>query len=128
MGIMKAHNANVLGRRNRFIVLAHGFSTDQSMWKYFVPHLVDDFRVVLYDNMCVGTTNPDYFGFQCHSILEGHAYDLLIILEELRVDSCIFISHSFSAMVGAITSIFRSDFFLNMITVSSSPRYLNKLN
>ncbi|KAL4377210.1 hypothetical protein GQ457_02G015100 [Hibiscus cannabinus] len=129
MGIVEeAHNLKVLGSGDRLIVLAHGFGTDQSVWKHLVPHLVDDFRVVLYDNMGAGTTNPDYFDFSRYATLEGYAFDLLAILEELRVDSCIFVGHSVSAMVGAIASISRPDLFSKIIMISGSPRYLNDVD
>lgn len=123
MGIVEeAHNLKVLGSGDRVIVLAHGFGTDQSVWKHLVPHLVDDFRVVLYDNMGAGTTNPDYFDFNRYATLEGYAYDLLAILEEINVDSCIFVGHSVSAMVGAIASISRPHFFSKIVMISGSPR------
>ncbi|MBA0760923.1 hypothetical protein Gotri_023635, partial [Gossypium trilobum] len=129
MGIVEeAHNLKVLGSGDRVIVLAHGFGTDQSVWKHLVPHLVDDFRVVLYDNMGAGTTNPEYFDFNRYATLEGYAYDLLAILEEIHVDSCIFVGHSVSAMVGAVASISRPDFFSKIIMISGSPRYLNDVD
>ncbi|GMI68042.1 KARRIKIN INSENSITIVE 2 [Hibiscus trionum] len=129
MGIVEeAHNLKVLGSGDRLIVLAHGFGTDQSVWKHLVPHLVDDFRVVLYDNMGAGTTNPDYFDFSRYATLEGYAFDLLAILEELRVESCIFVGHSVSAMVGAIASVSRPDLFSKIIMISASPRYLNDVD
>ncbi|KAG4153961.1 hypothetical protein ERO13_D03G026800v2 [Gossypium hirsutum] len=129
MGVVEeAHNLKVLGSGDRVIVLAHGFGTDQSVWKHLVPHLVDDFRVVLYDNMGAGTTNPEYFDFNRYATLEGYAYDLLAILEEIHVDSCIFVGHSVSAMVGAIASISRPDFFSKIIMISGSPRYLNDVD
>lgn len=126
MGVVEeAHNVKVLGSGTRYIVLAHGFGTDQSVWKHLVPHLLDEFRVILYDNMGAGTTNPDYFDFQRYSTLEGYAYDLLAILEELRVDSCIFVGQSVSAMIGIIASVSRPDLFNKIILISASPRYLN---
>ncbi|XVE82882.1 hypothetical protein DITRI_Ditri16bG0041400 [Diplodiscus trichospermus] len=129
MGIVEeAHNVKVLGPGDRVIVLAHGFGTDQSVWKHLVPHLVEDFRVVLYDNMGAGTTNPEYFDFNRYATLEGYAYDLLAILEELQVDSCILVGHSVSAMVGAIASISRPDLFSKIIMISASPRYLNDVD
>ncbi|KAJ6833014.1 Sigma factor sigB regulation protein rsbQ [Iris pallida] len=45
--------------------------------KHLVPHLLDEFRVVLYDNMGAGTTNPDYFDFDRYATLEGYTMDLL---------------------------------------------------
>ncbi|XP_027361206.1 probable esterase KAI2 isoform X2 [Abrus precatorius] len=129
MGIAaEAHNVKILGSGTEYIVLAHGFGTDQSVWKHFVPYLIDDFRVILYDNMGAGTTNPDYFDFERHSSLEGYASDLLAILEELNIESCIFVGHSVSAMIGAIASISRPDLFTKLIMVSASPRYLNDVD
>lgn len=129
MGIVEAaHNVKVTGSGEQVIVLAHGFGTDQSVWKHLVPHLVDDYRVVLYDNMGAGTTNPDYFDFNRYSTLEGYALDLLAILEELQIDSCVLVGHSVSAMIGAIASISRPDLFTKLVMISGSPRYLNDVD
>lgn len=126
MGIVEeAHNLKVLGKGQRIIVLGHGFGTDQSVWKHLIPHLLDDYKVILYDNMGAGTTNPDYFDFQRYATLEGYAYDLLAILEELQVVSCIFVGHSVSAMVGAIASITRPDLFSKIVMISASPRLID---
>ena len=123
MGVVEdAHNVKVLGSGEKTVVLGHGFGTDQSLWKHLVPHLVDEYRVVLYDNMGAGTTNPDYFDFERYASLEGYAYDLLAILEELQIQSCIFVGHSLSSMTGAIASIFRPDLFEKLIMIAASPR------
>lgn len=123
MGIVEeAHNVKVLGTGDRTIVLAHGFGTDQSVWKHLVPHLVGDYKVVLFDNMGAGTTNPDYFDFERYSTLEGYVYDVIAILEELQITSCIYVGHSVSAMVGVIASVARPDLFTKLVTVSGSPR------
>lgn len=129
MGIVEeAHNVKILGSGSQVIVLGHGFGTDQSVWKHLVPHLVDQYKVVLYDNMGAGTTNPDYFDFERYTTLEGYAYDLLAILEEFKIDSCIFVGHSVSAVVGAIASIIRPDLFSKLVMISASPRYLNDVD
>ncbi|KAF3438822.1 hypothetical protein FNV43_RR17097 [Rhamnella rubrinervis] len=125
MGIVEdAHSVKVLGTGKDIIVLAHGFGTDQSVWKHLVPHLVDDYRVVLYDNMGAGTTNPDYLDFERYATLEGFAYDLLGILEVHQVASCILVGHSLSAMVGVIASIARPDLFSKIVMLSVSPRVI----
>ncbi|KAF3438821.1 hypothetical protein FNV43_RR17096 [Rhamnella rubrinervis] len=129
MGIVEeAHNLKILGKGQQIIVLGHGFGTDQSVWKHLIPHLLDDYKVIVYDNMGAGTTNPDYYDFQRYATLEGFAYDLLAILEELQVVSCMFVGHSVSAMVGAIASITRPDLFSKIVMISASPRYLNDVD
>ena len=129
MGVVEeAHNVKVLGSGDQTIVLAHGFGTDQSVWKHLVPHLVDNHRVVLFDNMGAGTTNPDYFDFDRYATLEGYAYDILAILQELGVDSCIFVGHSVSAIIGAMASVTRPDLFSKIIMISASPRSISPLH
>lgn len=120
--VEEAHNVNVVGSGRQVVVLGHGFGTDQSVWKQLVPHLLDDYRIVLFDNIGAGTTNPDYFDFDRYSTIEGWAYDLLAILEHLQVTSCIYVGHSLSAMVGVIASIIRPDLFLKLLLLSASPR------
>lgn len=130
MGIAEeAHNVRVLGSSElQTIVLGHGFGTDQSVWKHLLPHLVEDYRVVLYDNIGAGTTNPDYFDFERYSSLEGYAHDLIAILEELQVQSCIYVGHSVSAMIGALASITHPHLFSKIVAISASPRYLNDMD
>ena len=64
MGVVEeSHNVKILGSGHRTIVLAHRFGIDQSVWKHLVPHLVEDYKVVLYVNMGAATTNTEYFDF-----------------------------------------------------------------
>ncbi|KAK6939694.1 Alpha/beta hydrolase fold-1 [Dillenia turbinata] len=125
MGILEAHNVRVTGSGKKIIVLAHGFGTDQSVWKHLIPHLVEDHIVILFDNLGAGATNPEYFDFERYSTLQGYAYDLLAILEELQVTSCIFVGHSVSGAIGIIASIVHPDLFSKLVLISTSPRYLN---
>ncbi|KAJ9170603.1 hypothetical protein P3X46_018699 [Hevea brasiliensis] len=126
MGIVEeAHNVKVLGSREQVLVLSHGFGTDQSVWKYLVPHLLEDYRVIICDNMGAGSTNPDYYDFERCLAIDGFVYDLLAILDELEVKSCIFVGHSVLSMVGAIASMSRPDLFSKLVMLSAAPRLLN---
>ncbi|GFQ04219.1 probable esterase kai2 [Phtheirospermum japonicum] len=120
-----AHNVRVVGSGETTVVLGHGYGTDQSVWRHLVPHLVDQYKVLLYDNMGAGTTNPDYYDFDRYATLEGYAYDLLAILEEFNVQKCIYVGHSMAAMVAMIASVFRPDLFHKLITISATPRMSN---
>jgi pimeloyl-ACP methyl ester carboxylesterase len=120
--LLEVHNVRVVGMGEEIVVLGHGFGTDQSVWQHFIPHLLDDYRVVLFDNMGAGTTDPEYFSFSRYSTLHGYADDLLAILEELEVQSCIFVGHSVAGMVGCLASLERPDLFTKIITISASPR------
>ncbi|KAD6795835.1 hypothetical protein R6Q59_007061 [Mikania micrantha] len=128
MGVVEAHNVKILGSGDQTVVLAHGFGTDQSVWKHLVPHLVEDYKVVVYDNMGAGTTNPEYFDFDRYATIDGFAYDVIGILEEIGISSCIFVGHSMSAMIGAVASVARPDLFYKIIMISASPRYVNTVD
>ncbi|CAA0833448.1 Probable esterase KAI2 [Striga hermonthica] len=120
-----AHNVTILGSGDTTVVLSHGYGTDQFVWKLLVPHLVDDYKVLLYNNMGAGTTNPDYFDFERYSSLEGYSYDLIAILDEFHVTKCIYVGHSMLAMAGAVASIFLPDLFHMLVMISPSPRLVN---
>jgi pimeloyl-ACP methyl ester carboxylesterase len=125
--LLEAHNVNVVGTGEELVVLGHGFGTDQSVWKHILPHLVDNYRIILYDNMGAGTTDPEYFSFQRYSTLHGYADDLLSILDELEIESCIFVGHSVAGMVACLASIERPFLFSKIIMISASPRYYQYL-
>ncbi|KAL6535249.1 Strigolactone receptor KAI2d1 [Orobanche minor] len=119
------HNVRVLGSGQTTVVLGHGFGTDQSVWRHLVPRLIDQYRVILYDNMGAGTTNPNGYDFNRYATLDGHANDLLAMLEEFSIGKCIHVGHSLSAMVAAMASISRPDLFHKLIMISATPRMAN---
>uniref|UniRef100_A0A2C9USX1 Uncharacterized protein n=1 Tax=Manihot esculenta TaxID=3983 RepID=A0A2C9USX1_MANES len=57
--VEKAHNVKILGSGKQLLVLAHGFGTDESVWKFY--------------------------DFEKYSTIDGFVYDLLAILDELEV-------------------------------------------
>nr|XP_043608827.1 probable esterase D14L [Erigeron canadensis] len=123
----EAHNVTVIGEGREIVVLGHGFGTDQSAWRHLVPHLAmnPNYKVVLFDIMGAGTTNPEFFDFDRHSTLQGHAHDLLAILVELEITKCIFVGHSLSCMVSLIASILRPDLFVKLVMLSPSCKFMN---
>ncbi|XP_030537965.1 probable strigolactone esterase DAD2 [Rhodamnia argentea] len=123
--LMEALNVRVVGSGERFLVLAHGFGTDQSAWQRILPFFTPHYRVILYDLVCAGSVNPDYFDFRRYTSLDAYVDDLLNILDALSVDRCAFVGHSFSAMVGILASIRRPELFTKLILIGASPRFLN---
>ncbi|KAG0607884.1 hypothetical protein M758_8G062400 [Ceratodon purpureus] len=124
--VLATHNVKVLGSGSRVVVLGHGFGTDQSCFQHIVPTLLQkDLRVILYDVMGAGSTNTDGFNFKRYSTHHAHADDLLAILDELEIQSCVYVGHSMSGMVGCTASIERPEVFEKLILLGASPRYLN---
>ncbi|XP_007018509.2 PREDICTED: strigolactone esterase D14 [Theobroma cacao] len=123
--LLEALNVRIDGSGEKFLVLAHGFGTDQSAWQRIVPLFTPYYRVILYDLVCAGSVNPDYFDFRRYTTLDAYVDDLLNILDALGVDRCAYVGHSVSAMIGTLASIRRPELFSKLILIGASPRFLN---
>lgn len=124
--LLEVLNVRVIGSGERILVLSHGFGGDQSMWKDILPYLGPNFKVIVFDLIFSGTVDPKYFDFDRYSnSLAGYADDLLAILDELKIDKCMYVGHSVSGMIGCLASIKRPELFERLILLGASPRYLN---
>lgn len=122
--LLEALHVRVVGTGDRILVLAHGFGTDQSAWQRILPYL-NHYRVIMFDLVCAGSVNPDYFDFRRYTTLDAYVDDLLNILDTLGVTRCAYVGHSVSAMIGLLASIRRPDLFTKLILIGASPRFLN---
>ncbi|KAL4604237.1 hypothetical protein ACB092_10G178200 [Castanea dentata] len=118
-------NVRVEGSGQKTLVLAHGFGTDQSVWQRILPYFTPYYRVILYDLVCAGSVNPDFFDFRRYTTLDAYVDDLLYILDAHRVDRCVYVGHSVSAMIGILAAIRRPELFSKLILIGASPRFLN---
>ncbi len=118
-------NVRVFGSCMKFLVLAHGLGTVQSAWNRILPYFLPSHRVILYDLVCAGSVNPEYFDFRRYTSLDAYVDDLLLILDSLGVDRCAYVGHSVSAMIGILASIRRPELFSKLILIGASPRFLN---
>ncbi|KAL4297157.1 hypothetical protein GQ457_12G017970 [Hibiscus cannabinus] len=123
--LLEALNVRVVGSGDRYLVLAHGFGTDQSVWQRILPLFTPSFRIILYDLVCAGSVNPDHFDFTRYTTLDPYVDDLLNILQALGVERCAYVGHSVSAMIGILASIRRPQLFSKLILIGASPRFLN---
>lgn len=123
--LLDALNVRVVGSGKKFLVLAHGLGTDQSVWRSILPYFRSHYRVVLYDLVFAGSVNPDYFDFNRYNCLDAYVDDLLQILDSLGVDRCYYVGHSLSSMIGILAAIRRPELFSKLILIGASPRFLN---
>ncbi|KAH9327359.1 hypothetical protein KI387_007537, partial [Taxus chinensis] len=119
--LSNALNVKVIGSGNRVLVLSHGFGGDQSAWNKILPYLVTNFKVILFDMVFSGNVNPTHFDFDTYTSLSAYATDLLAILDEIKVEKCLYVGHSVSGMVGCIASIQRPQLFEKLILLCASP-------
>ena len=107
------------------VMLAHGFGCDQNMWRLVVPALAERFRVVLFDYVGSGRSDPSAWDPRRYASLDGYAADVLDICAGLDLAEVMFVGHSVSAMVGAIAAARQPKRFAGLVMVGPSPCYID---
>ncbi|TSD98137.1 alpha/beta hydrolase [Skermania sp. ID1734] len=126
MDVRARHNLTITGNANGpVIMLAHGFGCDQNMWRLITDRLHEEFRVVLFDHVGSGGSDPAAWDAERYTSLQGYADDVLAIIAELDLRNVIFVGHSVSAMIGVLAVVAEPDRFEKLILVTPSPRYIN---
>ncbi|MGK3991571.1 alpha/beta hydrolase [Sorangium sp. So ce136] len=125
MSILRRHNVNVLGRGDVDMIFAHGYGCDQNMWRHLTGAFEDRYRVILYDLAGCGGSDLSAYDRKKYGSLEGHARDVLDILEAVGRGPAVFVGHSVSAMIGVLAGIAAPERFREHVMVGPSPCYIN---
>ncbi|SHG61744.1 alpha/beta fold hydrolase [Massilia sp. CF038] len=125
MDIIKRNNVSVRGNGPMTMLFAHGFGCDQNMWRLLAPHFETRFRTVMYDLTGSGKSDLGAYDRKRHHGLEGHAADMLEVLDAVDAGPTIVVGHSVSGMIGLLAAIERADRFAAQVMVGPSPCYLN---
>lgn len=119
------NNVRVVGSGAKTIIFAHGFGTDQTAWRRQESVLAADHRLVLFDHVGAGSSDPRAYSPQRYRSLHSYADDLLEILAELEVQDAVYVGHSMSGSIGVLAAALEPERFSRMIFLNASPRYLN---
>ncbi|WP_437965727.1 alpha/beta hydrolase [Sorangium sp. So ce260] len=125
MSVRKRHNVNVVGRGDVDMIFAHGYGCDQNMWRLLAGAFEDRYRIILYDLAGCGRSDLTAYDRKKYDTLDGHARDVLDILEEIATGPAVFVGHSVSAMIGLLAGIAAPERFREHIMVGPSPCYIN---
>jgi sigma-B regulation protein RsbQ len=125
MSIYSRNNINVVGSGSRTMLLAHGFGCDQNMWRFIVPAFQDVYRIVLFDYVGAGKSDPSQYCRNRYNSLQGYVKDVLEIIDAVDGSPAVFVGHSVSAMIGVLAAIERPDAFERLVLVGPSPCYIN---
>jgi sigma-B regulation protein RsbQ len=127
MNVARRNNVVLSGRPDgRPMLFAHGFGCDQHMWRHVAPAFEADHRVVLFDHVGAGRSDPTAFDPDRYGSLQGYADDVLEICAELDLTGVVFVGHSVSAMIGVLAAAERPDLFDRLVLVGPSPRYIDE--
>ncbi len=125
MSIQQRHHVTVEGNGPLTLVFAHGFGCDQNMWRLLAPAFAGRYQTILFD--LVGSGNSDLSAYDPgkYASLQGHADDVIEIVDAFADRPVVFVGHSVSAMIGMLAGIKRPGQFAAQIMLGPSPCYIN---
>lgn len=126
MNVRSRNNVTFAGRdTGPTVMLAHGFGCDQNLWRLTVSRLQDDFRIVLFDHVGSGRSDPAAWDELRYSDLQTYADDILDIVSELDLRDVVYVGHSVAAMMGVLAVASDPSRFAKLILLTPSPCYLD---
>lgn len=124
--VVDRNHVSFVGQADGPVVLfAHGFGCDQQMWNRVLPAFTERYRVVLFDHVGAGRSDPAAYDQVKYSRLEGYAEDLLDICRELDLRQVVLVAHSVSAMMAVLAAVTEPDRFFRLVLVAPSPSYID---
>jgi len=125
MSVAKRNNVHVAGSGPLTLVFAHGFGCDQNMWRKIAPAYESRYRTVLFDLTGSGGSDLSAYDPAKYATLQGHADDVVEIVEEFTQGPVVFVGHSVSAMIGLLANLKAPERFAAQVMVGPSPCYIN---
>ncbi|VXC78868.1 Sigma factor SigB regulation protein RsbQ [Burkholderia sp. 8Y] len=110
------------------MMFAHGFGCDQNMWRHFAPAFSQRYRTILFDLVGSGDSDLTAYDRAKYSTLQGHADDVLEIVEQFSTGPIIFVGHSVSTMIGMLAAIKSPEQFAANVMIGPSPSFINDAN
>lgn len=121
----KRNNVQIRGNGAATLVFVHGFGCDQNMWRLVAPAFEARFRTVLVDLVGSGGSDLSAYHRQKYDSLQGHADDMLDVIQAFAVGPVILVGHSVSAMIGMLAGIKAPEKFAAQVMIGPSPCYIN---
>jgi sigma-B regulation protein RsbQ len=120
------NNVRIAGAENGpTIMLAHGFGCDQNLWRLVEARLASSFRLVLFDHVGCGASDPTAWDPERYGALQGYADDILGIVRELDLRDVTYVGHSVAAMMGVLAVGTDPSRFARLVLLTPSPCYID---
>ena len=115
----------ISGNGQQPIMFAHGFGCDQNMWRFVAPSFEGRYKVVLFDHVGCGRSDPSAYKIERYSTLDGYAHDIVEIAEANDLKDIIFVGHSVSSMMGILAAKMAPERFSELILIVPSACYID---
>ena len=103
--VLSRNNVRVSGKGEQPMLFAHGFGCDQSMWRLLAPDYAKRYRVLLFDLMGMGGSDLSRYDRARYDTLQGHADDVLEILDATDSEKAVFVGTSLGGLVTMVAAV-----------------------
>lgn len=100
------------------VVLVHAMSFDRLIWNDVILRIPDGYRLISLDLRGHGESDTPPLPYR----LEGYAYDVVHLLEHLRVRACSLVGVSFGGMVAQMVASLRPDQVKRLVLSNTATR------
>lgn len=107
------------------VVLAPGLGCDQTVFGPLIERLASRHRVVSFDYVGTGRSDPAAYDAERYAGFDAHVDDLRAVCDALGLDRPALVGHSMSAMVGVRLAAAEPDRFSRLVLLGASPCYLD---
>src|SRR3954463_1688764 len=107
------------------MVFAHGLGWAQRWWRFVAPDCEFAHRVVLFDHVGSGHSEPSAYDPEKYGSLPGYGSGGGGVLPGPRRSRVLFVGHSVSAMMGVLALQQAPELFGALVMVGPNPRYVD---
>ncbi|MFC8302271.1 alpha/beta fold hydrolase [Specibacter sp. NPDC057265] len=124
--VFTRNNIRILGQDDAPVVMfAHGFGGDREVWEKMLPRFTQNHRVVLFDHVGAGGSDPDAYDSVKYATLDGYAGDVLEICTALDLHDVTLVAHSVSGMMAIAAAASDPGRLGRLVLLASSPSYMD---
>ena len=120
----EALHAQMAGRGDALLLLAHGFGCDRHIWRSVAAALQAECRTLVFDHAGCGASVSAWDPIR-HAHLRGYADDLLAVLAEAGDRPAIAVGHSVGSIIVLLAALAQPHRFERLVMLAPSPRFLN---
>lgn len=125
MDVRRRNSVQLSGDGQVSLVFAHGFGCDQNMWRLLAPRYAQRFRVLLFDQVGNGRSDPAAYGPGRYASLQAYAEDLVEVVQACADAPVVFVGHSVGAMIGLLAHLQAPQCFAAHVMIGPSPCYID---
>jgi sigma-B regulation protein RsbQ len=111
----------VFGSGPLTLLMVHGYGCNQAMWRRMAPTLAERWQVVMVDLVGFGQSDFSAWTPTRYAGLDGHAQDLVEVLQHLKSVPLVTIGHSVGATICVLAELMDPALVAAHIMVAPSP-------